>query len=300
MKRGHAAPIGKGAKMKVSSMVVAIGFCVALLFAMEPRAASQGASDQVSLLKQSSIVFSGTVTQLGAASFAEVPKSAQTIVVRVDTVLRKPAAVSLKRGDNVTVEVKDPSAFHEGTRATFFTDGWIFGSGVAVKELGHQAIAAGEANVPAASESALGKAQEEAGKEELKQRIAAADFVVVARVTEIRKWNVPKSGQYRVTEHDPDWHDAVIQIESTLKGPKVKKNRLVVRYPQCNDVAWVHAPKFEKNQHGIFFLTKDEVSGKPTASLDGKSVMTYTCLSPGDWLPMSEEARVRAAVKSQS
>lgn len=300
MRRAYAVATGKGAQMKASSLVVGIGFCAALLFAMEPQTASQQTSTRDALLKQSSIVFSGTVTQLGAASFAEVPKSTQTIVVHVDAVLKKPAAVSLKIGSNVTVEVKDPSAFQEGARATFYTDGWIFGSGVAVRELGHEAIAAGEANAPAAGKSAVGKAQEEAAKEELKQRIAAADFVVVARVTEIRKWNVPKSGQYRVTEHDPDWHDAVIQIESTLKGPKLKKNKLVVRYPQCNDVAWVHAPKFEKNQHGIFFLMKDEVSGKPTASLDGKSVTAYTCLAPGDWLPMSEEARVRALVKSQS
>src|SRR5207253_9612853 len=56
---------------------------------------------------QSSIVFSGTVSQLGATSFADVPRSAQTIVVRVDSVLKKPAPVSLTRGDNVTVEVKD-------------------------------------------------------------------------------------------------------------------------------------------------------------------------------------------------
>src|SRR5260370_20788519 len=98
----------------------------------------QSTSNQAALAKQSSIVFAGTVSQLGATSFAGAPKSAQTIVVRVDTVLKKPSAVSLKKGDNVTVEVKDPSAFRDGTQATFYTDGWIFGSGVAVKELGHE------------------------------------------------------------------------------------------------------------------------------------------------------------------
>ena len=104
----------------------------------------QGASNAATLMKQSSIVFSGTVSQLGAASFADVPKSAQTIVVRVDSVAKKPSAVSLKNGDSVTVEVKDPAAFQEGAHATFYTEGWIFGSGVAVKELGHE-IGAGSA-----------------------------------------------------------------------------------------------------------------------------------------------------------
>src|SRR5438876_5524441 len=98
----------------------------------------QATGNQAALARQSSIVFAGTVSQLGATSFVGVPKSAQTIVVRVDSVLKKPSPVSLKRGDNVTVEVKDPSGFQEGTHAAFYTDGWIFGSGVAVKELAHE------------------------------------------------------------------------------------------------------------------------------------------------------------------
>src|SRR5207248_5118683 len=103
----------------------------------------EGQDNQAALAKQSSIVFSGTVSQLGTVSFAGVPQSPQTIVVRVDTVLKKPAAVSLKKGDDVTVEVKDPAAFQNGTQATFYADGWIFGSGVAVKELGHEIVPGG-------------------------------------------------------------------------------------------------------------------------------------------------------------
>src|SRR5437879_11837363 len=88
--------------------------------------------NQAALVKQSSIVFAGTVSQLGATSFAGVPKSAQTVVVRVDSVLKKPSAVSLKKGDNVTVELKDPSAFQQGTQATFYKAGWTLGQHVPV------------------------------------------------------------------------------------------------------------------------------------------------------------------------
>src|SRR6202047_5182123 len=111
----------------------------------------QATNNQAALVKQSSIVFVGTVGQVAATSFAGVPKSAQTIVVRVDSVLKKPAAVSLKKGDTVTVEVKDPAAFHEGTQATFFTGSCIFGSGIAVKELGHDAAPSG--GTPGATET---------------------------------------------------------------------------------------------------------------------------------------------------
>jgi hypothetical protein len=261
----------------------------------------QGTGSQAALVQQSTIIFAGTVTQLAATSFADVPRSEQTIVVRVDSVLKKPPAVSLRKGDNVTVEVKDPGAFQPGMQVTFYTDGWMFGSGVAVKELSHATRPSGAnpGETIAAEEKALGQVERQISDEELKQRLASADFVVVGRVTEVRKWTAPEvaSVPHRVTEHDPDWHDATIKIESVLKGPKPKKNKLVVRFPQCNDVAWAHSPKFEKHEEGIFFLKKDEVSGAPVALLDGAQVNAYTCLRPGDWLPKSEEARVRSLLK---
>src|SRR5439155_1667294 len=173
----------------------------------------EGQNNQAALAKQSSIVFSGTVSQLGAVSFVGVPQSPQTIVVRVDSVLKKPPAVSLKKGDIVTVEVKDPSAFQPGTQATFYTEGWIFGSGVAVKELGHEFNPSGTA--PA--------------------------------------------------EGGPGGETALGQLQ--------------------------------KQQQGIFFLRKDQISGDPTASLGSYQVDAYTCLKSGDWLPLSEEARVRSLVK---
>jgi hypothetical protein len=260
----------------------------------------QGMGSQAALVQQSSIIFAGTVSQLEATSFADVPKSTQTIVVRVESVLKKPPAVSLKKGDNVTVEVKDPGAFRPGMEVTFYTDGWIFGSGVAVKELSHTVRpSGGKRGGAGAEEKEIGQIQQQISDQELRQRLASADFVVVARVTDVRTWTAPEvaSVPHRVTEHDPDWHDAVIKIESVLKGPKIKKNKLVVRFPQCNDVAWVHSPKFEKHQEGIFFLKRDEVSGAPVALLEGTKVNAYTCLRSGDWLPKSDAARVRSLLR---
>ena len=285
--------------MKALSLLIGASLWLALS-GSACSAAPQVSSNQAAMMNQSSIVFVGTVAQLGATSFADVPKSAQTIVVRVDSVAKKPSAVSLKKGDSVTVEVKDPAAFREGTQATFYAEGWIFGSGVAVKELGHEIGPGGEVSKAAgAGEKAPGRTPEEISDQELRNRIDKADFVVVGRVTDVHAWKVPKSAHYRVTEHDPDWHEAVIEIQSVLKGAKVKGNRLVVRFPQRNDVAWVHSPKFAKNQRGIFCLNRDQATGSPTTKLGGKDVSVYTCLGHGDSLPMSDEARVRSLLKSQ-
>src|SRR6266480_2203415 len=216
----------------------------------------QGQNNQSALAKQSSFIFSGTVSQLGAASFVGVPQSPQTIVVRVDSVLKKPPAVSLKKGDNITVEVKDPSAFQQGAQATFYAEGWIFGSGVAVKELGHDFSPGGGAPAEGArtAETTLGQMQKQISDQDLQNRIALSDLVVIGHITDVHRWTIPKSAaaRYPISEHSADWHEAVLQIKSILKGTKPK---------------------------------------------GGYQVAAYTCLKPGDWLPLSDEARVRSLLK---
>lgn len=265
-------------------------------------AAAPQATDRAALTKKSSIIFSGTVSQLAATSFPDVPKSPQTIVVKVDSVAKKPAAVSLKKGDSVTVEVKDASGFQEGTHATFYTDGWIFGSGVAVKELGHELGAAAEPVSVGSAGNPAAPGQDHISDQELLDRMKASDFVVVGRVTDVRKWNAPKpksGAPLRVTEHDPDWHEAIVEVQSVLKGGKVKGKKVIVRFPNRDDVAWVNSPRFAKNQRGIFCLNRDQSTGAPSTTMGGHEVNVYTCLGHGDALPISEEARVRSLLKNQ-
>ena len=289
--------------MKISSVLMRSSLWGAGLllasWACASAATPQATDNQAALMAKSSIVFSGTVSQLAATSFADVPKSAQTIVVRVDVIQKKPAAVSLKKGDSVTVEVKDASAFQEGAHATFYTAGWIFGSGVAVKELGH---VLGEAAPEAAAGGSTHGQEQGLSDQELKDRMNASDCVVVGRVTDVRKWNAPKTksgSPLHISEHDPDWHEAVLEIQSVLKGGPVKGNKVVVRFPNLNDVAWVHSPRFTKNQRAIFCLNRDQATGAPMTKLGSKEVYVYTCLGHGDALPLSEEARVRALLKNQ-
>ena len=220
--------------MKISSSFFA-GILWTAMLAPSIAAFAQTQNDQAALAKQSSIVFSGTVSRLGATSFAGVPQSPNTIVVRVDSVLKKPPAISLKKGDNVTVELKDRSAFQQGTQATFYTEGWIFGSGVAVKELGHELNPGGGtlASGADAAESALVQAQKQISDQDLQNRIASSELVVIGRVTDVHRWTIPKSAasRYHTSEHSADWHEAILQIDSVLKGTKPKKSKMVVRFP---------------------------------------------------------------------
>src|SRR2546427_379795 len=103
-----------------------------------PGSAGVAQMSRATLVKQSDIIFVGTVTRVGAVAVPEVPASPRTVVVRVDQVLEKPSAVALATGDSVTVETRRPGSLKAGTQATFYTTGWIFGRGVAVREVGHE------------------------------------------------------------------------------------------------------------------------------------------------------------------
>lgn len=254
------------------------------------------AQTRAELLKKSNIVFVGTVTQVGAASFVGVPASARNVVVRVNEVIQKPDDVSLSQGDLVTVEAKDVSAFRQGTQATFFTDGWIFGEGVAVREVGHEiAPAAMEATTLAAHREEIQKTRKEVSDADLRERIQAASVVIVGRVTAIRPATMAAGAPGPpaiVTEHDPEWQEAVVHVESAIKGSEANKE-VIVRFPASQDVAWHDVPKLKQGQVGTFLLQKDQITGMAKTMLAGAEVEAYVAPETRDVLPASEAERVR-------
>src|SRR5256885_15100583 len=158
---------------------------------------------RAALEKQSDIIFIGTVTQVGAVAVPEVPPSDRPVVVRVDQVLEKPAPVALTAGDSVTVETARAGSLKAGIQATFYTTGWIFGRGVAVREVGHEP---GQSPVVAAdAREAVARARALVNDAELKAHMQRAAMVVAGRVEQVRPAELAPAPTRprRVTEHDP-------------------------------------------------------------------------------------------------
>ena len=252
--------------------------------------------NQAALVKQSDIIFIGTVSKLGAVAAPEVPASPRMVVVRVDTVLEKPAAVTLGTGDSVTVETVRPGSLKEGTQATFYTTGWIFGQGVAVREVGHEP---GRSPVVVADQAAaVRRARLEVNDADLKAHIQKAAMVVAGRVEQVRPAALAAAPARpkRITEHDPDWQEAIIQVQDGLKGAQPGEH-VVVRFPGSHDVAWVGSPRFSAGQEGTFVLHVDSATGSPRAMLAGRLVQAYTALHKTDVLTKADATRVRALIK---
>jgi len=251
---------------------------------------------RAALVKQSDIVFIGTVTQVGAVAVSEVPASARTVVARVDQVLEKPAAVDLKPGDSVTVQTVRPGSLKAGTQATFYTTGWIFGRGVAVREVGHEL---GHSPVVVADQQeAVARARRDVNDAELRAHIQKAAMVVAGRVEQVRPAELAATPARpkRITEHDADWQEAIIQVEDGLKGAQAGQ-QVVVRFPGSHDDAWVGTPRFAVGQEGTFLLHKDSTTGSPSAMIAGLSVPAYTALHKLDVLPKQDAPHIRDLIR---
>jgi hypothetical protein len=249
------------------------------------------------MVRKSDIIFVGTVTRVGAVAAPDLPASPLTVVVRVDQVLEKPDAVGLVEGDTITVQSVRQGSLKDGMRATFYTTGWIFGDGVAVREVGHEPARAQLA--AAMQQDSVARARQKVNDANLRQRIQAASLVAVGRVEEVRPAKLAAAAGHpaRISEHDPEWQEAIIQVEQGIKGAQPGQ-RIVVRFPGSHDVAYVSTPRFAVGQEGTFLLQKDSASGSPLTMMAGQSVPAYTALHQLDVLPKQEGARVRSLMRS--
>ena len=206
-----------------------------------------------------SFVFRGTVLEPGASTMPnQVAPSSTTATVRIDDIVSAPPALAGYAGQNVTVLLQDEEHVRAGERATFFTNPSVFGESVAVQSLGHE-----DAGSPRAAQP------------DPRVHAATADTVVTGTVTSTHPVSTPAAATEPgsttprpVSEHDPDWHDAVVTIANAGAGGQGQK-QIVVRYPNSTDVRWYRVPKLRAGMTGSFILhPADSPEIADTASAD--------------------------------
>ena len=228
------------------------------------------------LTRASSFVFSGTVEDVGASNVPPVEPGETTILVRIDRGLRIDPALGDVRGRVVTVETAVPEELQPGTRAVFFTDGWIHGEELAVRETAH--VAPDRVDEVAAAVERLPDLH-------LEDRLRAAAAVVHAQV--MRTQIVPGMALER---RSPRWAEAFLELDATLKG---NADGLRLHFPTSDSHHWFNAPSVTVGQRGIFLLH----AGDPQAGdwLDAPQFAgAVTALDPADVQPESALEHVRA------
>jgi hypothetical protein len=243
-------------------------------------APQEATSKTEELVRQSSLVFTGTVKKLNATTVPMVSASQSTAIVRVEEIVHNAGVVTDIAGKEITVELLAPGSVKPGERAMFYTNVDTYGESLAVTEVSHEAIPSGGA---AAMRTRVAEIVERVADEKLQKRVAQAELIVAGRVTAARPYG--GSAQHAPgSEHDPEWWEANVKVESVEKG-QAPPAEVVVIFPHSNDVRWFGSPKFKEGQEGIFLLhrTKDEqlrVSG-------------FTALDSLDYQPMDQREHVR-------
>ncbi len=239
----------------------------------------------VELLRRAPFGFVGTVEHLGAATMKDVPIDDRTAVVYVDHVLHAPDVFAGLQGQRITVQLaKDKSAPKEGETAAFFTTGLAFGDSVAVSEVDRRSVddmsahlSAADAFGPAAAMSML---RDDVASADARDHAATADAVVVGRVLKLES-----ALRSTLSEHDPDWWKAVIDVHHVERGA-ISTGELSVLYPNSIDVRWRAAPKPRASQEGVWIL-------HATVG-DLRDLAPFRILHPDDYQPVERLDALRA------
>ena len=240
---------------------------------------------------ESAFIFVGKVVKLKAATM-EGLAAENTAIVQVERVISAPDIFTTMGGHQITVRFKKASDIKKGASLTFFTNGWIFGESVAVDVVGTAEETGG--NVTA---SLVRSASVSSKDSVLRERFESAELVVAGRVTEMAKSD---KGPTYISEHDPNWHEATIDIDEVVKGKKdIKQVKML--FPNSDDVRWHKIGKYAPGQQGVWLLhpgQQQDTKGIPAKVMAavpaGPDVLT--ALHPSDYLPLHELERVRAMI----
>jgi hypothetical protein len=106
----------------------------------------------------------------------------------------------------------------------------------------------------------------------LKAELKSASLVIKGKVmqTDIEDEKIRPI----ISEHDPGFKKAIIQVTEVLKG-KLKSKQVEVYYASSDDVRWYTSPKLAKDQEAIFILKTEQLGTNKQAGytlLDKQSI----------------------------
>jgi hypothetical protein len=232
------------------------------------------------LTRRAEFVFRGTVQKPAAANLEVVEADARTAIVRVDEVLKAADTLDDFTGREVTLFLRQPDSVKAGEQRIFFTKVGLLGESLGVVELGRVTGSAASLKAQVAS------AGNQSLEQDLRTRLAAADLAVSGRILSTRAtYAQPKSGT--VTEHDPLWWEAVLEVRKVVKG-QVTEKTVTFWFPSSLDVMWAFAPKPSPGQEGTWLLHSQATEGRGAV---------YAAVDRGDLLSRDEETITESWVK---
>ena len=269
-------------------------------------------------VEDSTLIFKGTIVALDS-NVDSIEASDNPVTIRVDHVELATSQAQKNFGSLVgkkLTAIWDPTAKGAMQRrvdvsAVFFVNPLLYEKNIAVTAVGvadNQTVK----NLPTRLRAAI----EQKEKKPLSTALIGADRVVTGIVQEIGPLPEEKlaglrslaNGYDLYSEHSPRWREAVIRVQSVLKGDQGEKMLLVI-FPSTEDLMWANSPKFNKGQSGIWLLHSMTQLSEEQAKIlltpeqfHGQPIRAYTVLQPEDFQPndpaRKNEKRIRQILKS--
>jgi hypothetical protein len=228
---------------------------------------------------EAGFVFRGRVLAHRSADAPTVPAEAgEVLTAHIEEVLRSTDDLRGLAGREASVVTRHAGALRERHAVVLFTECISLGNQILVREIGH---------VEAVAENTrqIAEALREAEERPLRERVAAADLIVVGEVDECRALErefPPRS------EHDPEWWIARVAVASVLKGRK-PRGEVEVLFANSTDIVWYKSPKLHKGTSGVFLLHRLKEDEAPRHVPRA----TYQATDPLDFLPIQRSASLR-------
>jgi hypothetical protein len=267
--------------------------------------------------KASVFTFEGTVKALNKSNVPNIRGADKAFIVSIDNVKAQTTTASKAFGSWVGKEVTVvPMSYSViaiglkvGDRATFYTKPIRYADNVAVSAIG---IRKASKLTGSHFTALMTAAAEEKADELLKKDISTANAVVTGKVSDVRGLTEPKQAALnkaekggavpRVSEHDPEWKEAVITVQAVGKGEP--QNEIVVLFPSSDDRMWEGAPKFQKGDAGTWILHKNQIKDKRVADIllapepeQPNKPMAYTTLDKEDFQPIDAKSKNQARIQ---
>jgi hypothetical protein len=234
------------------------------------------------LAQRSGFIFQGTVEKLRSATMSVVPVTDSTIVVKVDEIFRTAQTLGDLTGKDITVELTAPQKTHVGNKLILFTEGWLYGDSIAVIEVGRFQVEKDNTLLRTEIKNEIQKLPDI----ELQKRIIHAEIIVVGKVLKSQAAVLGRPS--RMTEHDPEWWEINVDIQSLEKGTYHEKI-ITIYFPHSIDIMWYQAPKYHIGQEGTWLLHKIRI--------EETNAEFYTALDPLDLQPMQKLERIRSFLR---
>jgi hypothetical protein len=236
-------------------------------------------------VRNAQFVIAGQVVKIGATTMSMAPVPPNAGIFKIDEILHGPPLLNGFADKEITVLFKESSAVRAGAPAIVFATSWLYGESLAVIEVANMERADVTRNE---IDAAYGRLADE----RLMERITLAELVVAGKVVKTEPAPEEIRRRMPVTEHEPAWWVAEIEINSVEKGRHGSK-RVSIFFPSSTDVAWHDSPKFAVGDKGIWILQKDQQErGWPRMRVPG-----LTALHPLDFQPPEHRELVRRLIR---